>query len=225
MNNFTVLSLKTTLLFYLHELPSVTGDDRNAQDHRGSSKKLYSRDVLGALRCQQQLCEAVLKGFILRTPQHRGGQVPLASIPIHLEMFSKALDTQPWGFFKFNCAVPGQLLLITQVPTTLDAQVSAASAVAQANASTEHDSAGEESQDSDFTPRDELGPADEITLVTTTGILHAAGAQTSMGHARSLCGTFLKADRCQTVDRVLPSHRLCRRAACVSAFAALDMQI
>ena len=64
VSNYTVHSMKCSLLSYMLEVPSILGPDKDAQGHhRGSSRELYSRDdVLGALRAQQQLRAAVLAG-------------------------------------------------------------------------------------------------------------------------------------------------------------------
>ena len=92
--------MKCSLLSYMLEVPSFLCPDKDVQGHhRGSSRKLYSRDdVLGALRAQQQLRAAVLAGLRPRLPQHRGVQLPLQPIPVSLDS-SGNIKVASWGFF------------------------------------------------------------------------------------------------------------------------------
>ena len=111
VSNYTVHSMKCSLLSYMLEVPSILGPDKDAQGHhRGSSRELCSRDdVLGALRAQQQLRAAVLAGLRPRTPQHRGAQLPMQPIPVSLESFRKDINVAPWGFFRFDISHSGSL--------------------------------------------------------------------------------------------------------------------
>ena len=121
--NYTLHSLKTTLLSFANQLPHISDTDRRRQgNHRGgpgASMELYSRDdVEGALRLQLQVRLAVLDGKRFTTPQHRGGQLPLKAIPVHVEFFSKEMGSKPWGFFNFDLACVGQLPALPEDPCT-----------------------------------------------------------------------------------------------------------
>ena len=135
--NFTLHSLKGTMLSYALELPEISDGDRGSQGHhRGSSVVLYSRDdVLGALRLQQQIRLAVLGNWRPRTPQHRGGQSPMTPVPVVLEAFSKQISLAPWGYFSFELGSPGALphCVAPHLPDSGSANASHATTSAQAS--------------------------------------------------------------------------------------------
>ena len=219
LTNYTLHSLKGTLLSFALELPEISDGDRASQGHhRGSSIVLYSRDdVLGALRLQQQIRLAVLANWRPRTPQHRGGQSPMAPVPIVIEAFSKPLSLAPWGYFVFDVSSPGALPHCTapHLPGSGSASSRHGSTLVQ-DPNVAVDSALEDSAESDI---GDLGPPDELTFMTSTGIVHAA---CEAGSTKSLCGIFLPPNKCSLVANFRPEHRLCRRAACVAAFASLS---
>ena len=135
VSNYTVHSMKCSLLSYMLEVPSILCPDKDAQGHhRGSSRELYSRDdVLGALRAQQQLRAAVLAGLRPRLPQHRGAQLPMQPIPVSLESFHKDINVAPWGFFRFDISHSGSLPW-TPAQTSASACTAAAGAFGRAGA-------------------------------------------------------------------------------------------
>ena len=230
VSNYTVHSMKCSLLSYMLEVPSILGPDRDSQGHhRGSSRELYSRDdVLGALRAQQQLRAAVQSGLRPRTPQHRGAQLPMPAIPVSIESFRKDISTAPWGFFMFDVLHPGSLPWTPDQATNLPvvaSQAPAATLVPQAalptfSASTE-DTGSEE--DSASEPELEgtdplLGCPEEVCMFASTGVVHA----TASSSGKTLCGIHMSGSRWQEVLSISSRHSLCRRQACVKAFAALE---
>ena len=101
--NFTAHSMKATLLSWALQVPGITEADRLRQGHhRRGSAKLYSRDdVLGQLRTQSAVRDAIRSGVHFSIPLHRGGQRPIQPIQVLNETFCKAASEQPWGFFEF----------------------------------------------------------------------------------------------------------------------------
>ncbi|CAE7347235.1 unnamed protein product [Symbiodinium sp. CCMP2592] len=211
VSNYTVHSMKCSLLSYMLEVPDIRGPDRDAQGHhRGSSRELYSRDdVLGALRAQTQLRSAVLADFRPRTPLHRGAQLPMAPIPFTLEAFSKEIDPAPWGFFSFDVGVPGSLPWVPGQSSACAAETPAAEASTKAAEPSLPDSASEAGSESSLEPEAgpaSLGPPDEVHMVAATGVVHAAcpsGERTlcGIGHGSALdqplqARTVVFADRC-----------------------------
>ena len=220
LTNYTLHSLKGTLLSFALEIPEISDGHRSSQGHhRGSSVVLYSRDdVLGALRLQQQLRLAVLGNWRPRTPQHRGGQSPMPVIPVVVEAFSKSLSTSAWGYFSFDVTLPGALPhCVAPTLPGLQPTDTASGPAPQHCSNAADDSALEDSAESEF---GDMGPPDELIFLTSTGIVHAASATASS--SRTLCGATLAPDKCSIVDNFRPEHRLCRRAACVAAFASLS---
>ena len=230
VSNYTVHSMKCSLLNYMLEVPSILGPDRDSQGHhRGSSRELHSRDdVLGALRAQQQLRAAVLSGLRPRTPQHRGAQLPMPAIPVSIESFRKDISTAPWGFFRFDVSHPGSLPWTPDQATNLPVvapHAPAATSVPQTvlpafSASTE-DTVSEE--DSASEPELEgtdplLGCPEEVGMLASTGVVHAAASSSG----KTLCGIHMSGSRWQEVLSINSRHSLCRRKACVKAFAALE---
>ena len=222
VSNYTVHSMKCSLLSYMLEVPSILGPDRDSQGHhRGSSRELYSRDdVLGALRAQQQLRAAVLAGLRPRTPQHRGAQLPMPAIPVSIESFRKEISTAPWGFFKFDVSHPGSLPWTPDQATDLPA-VSVPQTVLPAFSASTEDTASEE--DSESEPELEgtdplLGCPEEVGMFASTGVVHAADSTSG----KTLCGIPMSGSRWQEVLSINSRHSLCRRQACVKAFAALE---
>ncbi|CAE6964891.1 unnamed protein product [Symbiodinium sp. CCMP2592] len=211
VSNYTVHSMKCSLLSYMLEVPDIRGPDRDAQGHhRGSSRELYSRDdVLGALRAQTQLRSAVLADFRPRTPLHRGAQLPMAPIPFTLEAFSKEIDPAPWGFFSFDVGVPGSLPWVPGQSSACAAETPAAEASTKAAEPSLPDSASEAGSESSLESEAgpaSLGPPDEVHMVAATGVVHAAcpsGERTlcGIGHGSALdqplqARTVVFADRC-----------------------------
>ncbi|CAE7505683.1 unnamed protein product [Symbiodinium sp. CCMP2592] len=223
VSNYTVHSMKCSLLSYMLEVPDIRGPDRDAQGHhRGSSRELYSRDdVLGALRAQTQLRSAVLADFRPRTPLHRGAQLPMAPIPFTLEAFSKEIDPAPWGFFSFDVGVPGSLPWVPGQSSACAAETPAAEASTKAAEPSLPDSASEAGSESSLESEAgpaSLGPPDEVHMVAATGVVHAA----CPSGERTLCGIGMSGPRWQSVHSLSSKHVLCRRNACVNAFAALE---
>ena len=84
--------------------PEIDAGDRLAQGHhKGRSLELYSRDrVIGQLRVQMQIRNAILPGKRFLVPQHRGSSRPVSEpeVEVVLEAYSKE-SIIAWGFFPF----------------------------------------------------------------------------------------------------------------------------
>ena len=156
VGNFTVHSLKSTLLSYLHELPDDIGDDRNAHDHhRRSSKELYSRDDV-----------------FLSTATARGGSFGLQAMhaaapwrPAQVETFSKAFDTSQRGFFSFTRTEPGPHPIAPKSSISFTEVAGPAPIPDSLNSGDLPASEADQPADSHFTFQDQLRPVDETTLV------------------------------------------------------------
>ena len=98
--NFTAHSMKATLLSWALQVPGIAEADRLRQGHhRRGSAELYSRDdVLGQLRTQSAVRDAIRSGAHFSIPLHRGGQRPIQPIQVPNETFCKAASEQPLGF-------------------------------------------------------------------------------------------------------------------------------
>ena len=234
VSNYTVHSLKCTFLSFMLEVPEIQGADKDAQGHhRGSSRELYSRDdVLGALRAQTQLRAAVLAGFRPRTPQHRGAQLPMQPIPFELEAFRKDIPDAPWGFFNFDVSCPGSLPWVPSAGHTQEASAAACAATtprppaaplpmqdppSAASVLSASEAASDTSSEAAAL---DVGPADEVHMIAATGVVHAAY---SADADRTLCGINTLRSQWQPVLRLSARHTLCRRLACVNAFASLEV--
>ena len=104
--NFTMHSMKSTLLAWAIQVPGITEDMRLVQGHhRGrTSLKVYSRDdVFLQLQLQRILIDAIQKkNFRPQMAQHRGSQSPLVEPPVALESYSKSWEHPTWLMFNFT---------------------------------------------------------------------------------------------------------------------------
>ena len=85
--NFTLHSLKVSMLSVAAQLRLPHKDRQIQGHHTGGSVQLYSRDdTIDALWVQTQISTSVRLGWRPMRPQHRGGQAPLQDMPISHEL-------------------------------------------------------------------------------------------------------------------------------------------
>ena len=85
--NFTLHSLKVSMLSVAAQLRLPHKDRQIQGHHTGGSVQLYSRDdTIDALWVQTQISTSVRLGCRPMRPQHRGGQAPLQDLPISHEL-------------------------------------------------------------------------------------------------------------------------------------------
>ena len=85
--NFTLHSLKVSMLSVAAQLRLPHKDRQIQGHHTGGSVQLYSRDdTIDALWVQTQISTSVRLGWRPMRPQHRGGQAPVQDLPISHEL-------------------------------------------------------------------------------------------------------------------------------------------
>ena len=222
--NFTMHSMKSTLLAWAIQVQGISEDMRLVQGHhRGrTSLKVYSRDdVFLQLQLQRILIEAIQKGFRPQMAQHRGSQSPLVEPHVDLELYSKAWQQPVWKMFNFfaksdSLVIPDP---IAKIAIDIDAEESDASSDSSACSSSDSDGEIE----ADPTPTMKLTP--NIPDVAVLG--HCKAVQHAMiltpdtsypmfdrRHFKAACGVFLNPDTCTVTEEVLPQLNLCQRPAC-----------
>ena len=90
--NFTMHSMKSTLLAWAIQVPGISQNMRLVQGHhRGrTSLKIYSRDdVFWQLQLQRILIDAIQQGFRPQMAERRGSQSPLVEPHVDLELYPK----------------------------------------------------------------------------------------------------------------------------------------
>ncbi|CAE7294731.1 KIF15 [Symbiodinium natans] len=209
--NFTVHSLKATMLSMSLQVNVDEVDRKRQGHHRISSSALYSRDdVHGMLRCQTCIRDSIRTGFRFLVPQHRGGQQPLTPAYVPPEAFSKDYEFEPFQWFSFQLDGSDDLLqssngswevaenqLVTPDPDTeaLDKDLVYHSDPGSSDESEEEPSAP---------PAEEhnLGEPDEFLLGSCTAVLHVlcpadalSGTLVNGTYMRAKCGATLPADR------------------------------
>ncbi|CAE6948870.1 unnamed protein product [Symbiodinium natans] len=217
--NFTVHSLKATMLSMSLQVNVDEVDRKRQGHHRISSSALYSRDdVHGMLRCQTCIRDSIRTGFRFLVPQHRGGQQPLTPAYVPPEAFSKDYEFEPFQWFSFQLDGSDDLLqssngswevaenqLVTPDPDTeaLDKDLVYHSDPGSSDESEEEPSAP---------PAEEhnLGEPDEFLLGSCTAVLHVlcpadalSGTLVNGTYMRAKCGATLPADRLMIHTSVL----------------------
>ena len=236
--NFTVHSLKATMLSMSLQVNVDEVDRKRQGHHRISSSALYSRDdVHGMLRCQTCIRASIRTGFRFLVPQHRGGQQPLTPAYVPPEAFSKDYEFEPFQWFSFQLDGSDDLLqssngswevaenqVVTPDPDTeaLDKGLVYHSDPGSSDESEEEPSAP---------PAEEhnLGEPDEFLLGSCTAVLHVlcpadalSGTLVNGTYMRAKCGATLPADRLMIHTSVPSSCRLCRRGACLAALSSFS---
>ena len=231
--NWTLHSLKTTLLSWSVQRPEISDDDRLAQGHhRGGSLQLYSRDrVIGQLRVQIQLRRAVLSGKCFLIPQHRGSQLPIEEPAVQLESYRKE-QVMRWHFFKFPCDLREGILPDCPGASSSDSSQAGADIP---DSCLPGDLRGIQSEDelsSDASECDPNDPAllgseyDEFTFGACAQIIHAMipassnGLQLLRRRVKSACGVQMHQSTFLEVQPDATGYQLCRRLACLAIFSA-----
>ena len=228
--NFTVHSLKTTMLSWFGQLPGVDSVEKHAQGHhRMSSAQLYSReDIIPALRGQQKLREAVLQGTRFMIPLHRGAQHPMPEPPVQLESFNKSASLEPFRYFSHFQVQEG--LLLPAFSASSDAkdkpQPPTTPSLRELQSEDEH------SSDSSADEACDLGDAEEMVLASSTGVHHsmvrtteATGLSYKGILLRAACGVPLHPDTVRWSESFAPTLTLCRRRACCIILARCGAQL
>ena len=236
--NFTVHSLKATMLSMSLQVNVDEVDRKRQGHHRISSSALYSRDdVHGMLRCQSCIRDSIRSGFRFLVPQHRGGQQPLTPAYVPPEAFSKDYEFEPFQWFSFQLDGSEDLLQSSNgswevaenqsgtpdpEPEALDKDL-----VYQSDPGS-----SDESEDEPLAPPAEdhdLGEPDEFLLGSCTAVLHvlcpgdaSSGTLVNGTYLRAKCGATLPADRLMIHTSVPSSCRLCRRGACLAALSSFS---
>lgn len=224
--NYTVHSLKTTMLSWAGQRPEVTQVEKLCQGHhRQSSSQLYSReDIIPALRAQMKIQFSVRAGGRFMTPLHRGAQHPMVEPEVVLETFSKAVTACSWVYFKhFSMHSEGHLPVVS-FPEQSSAVTPSTQPVPLAEIQSEDEASGDSSGDE---PQS-FGPAEEFVFGSCTNIQHVmVPAQKYQGHPhaggfiKAACGVALHADTVQIFGDYNPKLQLCKRRACCLAFGQL----
>ncbi|CAE7347311.1 unnamed protein product [Symbiodinium natans] len=209
--NFTVHSLKATMLSMSLQVNVDEVDRKRQGHHRISSSALYSRDdVHGMLRCQSCIRDSIRTGFRFLVPQHRGGQQPLTPAYIPPEAFSKDYEFEPFQWFSFPLDGSDDLLqssngswevaenqIVTPDPDieVLDKDLVYHSDPGSSDESDEEPS-GPPAEEHD------LGEPEEFLLGSCTAVLHVlcpsdalSGTLVNGTYMRAKCGATLPADR------------------------------
>ena len=225
--NYTVHSLKTTMLSWAGQRPEVTQVEKLCQGHhRQSSSQLYSReDIIPALRAQMKIQFSVRAGGRFMTPLHRGAQHPMSEPDVALETFSKAVTACSWVHFRhFSMKSEGHLPVVS-FPEKSSAVTPSTQPVPLAEIQSEDEASGDSSGDE---PQS-FGPAEEFVFGSCTNIQHVmVPAQKNQGHPhaggfiKAACGVVLHADTVQIFGDYNPRLQLCKRRACCLAFGQLD---
>ena len=151
-------------------------------------------------------------------------------IPFTLEAFRKDMPEAPWGFFNFDVSCPGSLPRISCTgPGNTDPDSGSLEAAIPSDVplpmqetqtapvASDSDAASDTASDASVP---DLGPSDEVHMVAATGVVHASCLSAD---ARTLCGISTLRSQWQPVLRLASHHTLCRRQACVKAFASLEV--
>lgn len=211
VNNFTLHSLKCTMLSWLAQL-HLPPEVRASQGHHTfvHSVQLYSRDdVYASLHAQAEVRQALDNGWTPTIPLARGSQIPMQYSSISFSVTS--WPSHPDSFCMFS--VPSLLTshLINNEPEVdvLDFF----SAPTQWN-DLHDDHLGTASPDP--YPTIESAAAPRIRYLRATTVAHAAikDAGCPLGY-RAKCGAL---GSFELLDELPSSCRLCQRKACIGTF-------
>ena len=227
--NYTLHSLKVTLLSWSNQLPQVSVQDRLSQGkHVGGSLELYSRErCIGQLRLQLQIREAVRSGGRFVVPLHRGAQAqhPLHEPSFEVESFRKDSGLVSWQHFSFSTEFSASVL--PAIPSAATC-VSAPPPVPKIE---ELQSDSECSSEASEGPAlDNLGEAEEYSFGASTNILHAlrpcdaSSVQLQGMPVRTACGAPLHSDTFREAYPNEPGFILCRRLACLAIFSEAGIE-
>ena len=225
--NYTLHSLKVTLLSWANQLPQITAPDRLAQGkHVGGSLELYSRErCIGQLRLQLQIRDAVRSGGRFVLPLHRGAQHPLQEPIYEVESFRKDSGPVVWQHFAFATDFSSSVL------PALPPLGPALSAPPPVQKIEELQSESECSSEASEGPSlADLGDVDEFSFGASTNVLHAlkrceaSSVFLHMIPVRAVCGAPLHSETFREASPHEQGFLLCRRLGCVAVFAAAGVQ-
>ena len=232
--NFTMHSMKTTLLAWAIQVPGISDDMRLVQGHhRGrSSLRTYSRDgVFLQLRLQSILIDAIRTGFRPQMAQHRGAQSPLVEPAVTIELFNKKWSPPTWRMFSFptistTIADPEP----TSIEESLDELISYDESTSSSSSSSDSSSDSDVDRDKTKDPPKQDTPdvPDVIVLGHVSSIQHAliptldtSYPMFDRHHFKSACGVKLNPDTCVIREEILPKLQLCQRQACRKLWISL----
>eukprot|EP00435_Cladocopium_sp_Y103_P030947 s3386_g7.t1 len=230
--NYTLHSLKATLLSFGPQLGSlVADDDRLQQGHHADPRKslhLYGRDsVWGSLRYQRIVIEQVRSGFRPKTAQHRGGQLPLAEPPVVLELFKKQATDFTFRWFAFSKPIAVEDAISDDLVEVDESSSSSSS----------HSSEDEVEKGVAPTAPSASEPAseatcEEVTLAKHRRVTHAMVLDKSdnsiwpvyQGHRmRPACGTRMSSQDTEFLDEWTPDMSFCQHPGCKKAWSSAGM--
>lgn len=231
--NFTLHSLKTTMLAWSVQVPGLTEEQRMVQGHhRGkTSLRIYSRDdVHSQLSLQRRILQHIQTGWRPILAQHRGAQLPMKEPPVQLERFKKEAMTYDWKRFSFSpesenafdVAVSQQHPLEDPMHSSDDDSDSSESSSSSSASSAVQQTASQHSN------LDQVETAEEVFVAWTTRIQHAvkrvddpAAPKFDGYHYKTCCGSFLGTG-VRIADSPQVQLQFCRRAACVKAWNSMS---
>ena len=215
--NFTLHSLKATLLAWGPQLPDeVSSEQRLQQGHHAdpnSSLATYSRDaVWSALTYQRKLIAKIQSGWRPQIAQHRGSQAPLCEPSVTLERFRKDLSDYAFQWFSFSDT---SVLEAVESPIAEDEESSSSSS-----------SSSDEAQES--TPaavpvETQHDVPDEILIGKYRSVLHAMVKSNDSEtwrpewagfRLKSACGRPMKGSETEMMHNLDASMCLCQHRAC-----------
>eukprot|EP00435_Cladocopium_sp_Y103_P040823 s1556_g11.t1 len=237
--NFTLHSLKATLLSWGPQLASYTNPEQRLQQghhvSQSSSLAVYSRDnVWGALDFQRQIIQQVRSGWRPQIAQHRGSQRPLQEPPVVLEIFSKKLPDYRFQWFEFG-AQSAPALDLSDPLVTEDSD-------SDSTSSSTSSTSDEEEQRQDQAPAAAAAPSkpsgskgifpETLVYGQYRCVVHAMIAagepahwlpQRDGVHLKPACGRPMKSNG-KLLDCVTAEHQLCQHAACRKLWAHFNLE-
>eukprot|EP00435_Cladocopium_sp_Y103_P033279 s1740_g8.t1 len=237
--NFTLHSLKATLLSWGPQLASHTNPEQRLQQghhvSQSSSLAVYSRDnVWGALDFQRQIISQVRAGWRPQIAQHRGSQRPLQEPQVQLEIFSKQVPDYTFAWFDFGAQSAPEI--DTTPPLEEETQDSDSSSSSSSSSSdeveeTSHDKPRRETASSKVPGGKNVFP-DTLVYGKYRCVVHAMIAagepahwlpQRDGVHLKPACGRPMKSNG-QLLDSVTAEHQLCQHAACRKLWAHFNLE-
>ena len=231
--NYTIHSLKATLLSFGPQLgDAVADDDRLQQGHHADPRKslhLYGRDsVWGSLRYQSTVVQKVRGGFRPKTAQHRGGQFPLREPDVALELYKKTAADFTYKCLPFNAPAP-----CLEEPDTQTVEVdSDSSSTSSSSSSTSPKPKFKATKNPPPPPQDDAVGSDEAILAKYRRVTHAMIPDTSDSSAwprfqdkcwRPACGVRMVASETTFLDEWSTGLSFCQHPGCKKAWSAIGM--
>ena len=220
--NFTMHSMKSTLLAWAIQVPGISEDMRLVQGHhRGrTSLRIYSwDDVFLQFQLQRILIDAIQQGFRPQMPQRRGSQSPLVEPSVDLELYSKPWQHPTWKTFNFARKASTSTDPIATIE--LDISEGESNSSSDSSAGSSSDSEGEAEESSAKTMQLTPDIPDVAVLGHCKSVQHAmvltpdpSYPMFDRRHFKAACGVYLNPDTCTVTEEVLPKLNLRQRPAC-----------